>query len=63
MYQNNFPDGLQTHTKFSADDTSLFSTIHNIATSADLFKQDPSKISEDIYISKTYTANTSSVPF
>ena len=35
-YVNDLPDNLSTNVKLFADDTSLFSVVHDIATSCDL---------------------------
>ena len=46
IYINNLPNGLNSNAKFFADDTSLFSVVHNITDSANLLNSDLSKIDE-----------------
>ena len=36
IYINDLPDNLSTNVKLFADDSSLFSVVHDIATSSDL---------------------------
>ena len=40
------PNGLKSNVKLFADDTSLFSIVHNITDSANLLNGDLSKINE-----------------
>ena len=40
------PNGLNSNVKLLADNTSLFSVVHNITDSANLLNSDPSKINE-----------------
>ena len=44
IYINDLPNGLNSNVKFFADDTSLFSVVHNITVSANLLNSDLSKI-------------------
>ena len=44
IYINDLPNGLNSNVKFFADDTSLFSVVHNITASANLLNSDLSKI-------------------
>ena len=46
IYINDLPNGLNSNVKLFADDTSLFSVVHNIADSANLLNSDLSKINE-----------------
>ena len=46
IYINDLPNGLQSNPKLFADDTFLFSTIQNIATSTVSLNNDLTKISE-----------------
>ena len=46
IYINDLPNGLNSNAKLFADDTSLFSVVHNISDSANLLKSDLSKIDE-----------------
>ena len=46
IYINNLPNGLNSNAKLFADDTSLFSVVHNITNSANLLNSDLSKINE-----------------
>ena len=46
MYINDLPNGLNSNAKLFADDTSLFSVVHNINDSANLLNSDLSKIDE-----------------
>ena len=46
IYINDLPNGLNSNVKLFADDTSLFSVIHNITDSANLLNSDLSKINE-----------------
>ena len=46
IYINDFPNGLNSNVKLFADDTSLFSVVHNITDSANLLNSDLSKINE-----------------
>ena len=46
IYINNFPNGLQSNPKLFADDTSLFSTVHDITTSTVSLNNDLTKISD-----------------
>ena len=46
IYINNLPNGLNSNVKLFADDTSLFSVVHNISDSANLLNSDLSKINE-----------------
>ena len=41
-----FANGLNSNVKLFADDTSLFSVVHNITDSANLLNSDLSKINE-----------------
>ena len=44
IYINDLPYGLNSNAKLFADDTSLFSVVHNITDSANLLNSDLSKI-------------------
>ena len=46
IYINDLPNGLNSNAKLFADDTSLFSVVHNITDSANLLNSDLSKINE-----------------
>ena len=46
IYINDLPNGLTSNGKLFADDTSLFSVVHNITASANLLNSDLSKINE-----------------
>ena len=46
IYINDLPNGLNSNAKLFADDTSLFSAVHNITDSANLLNSDLSKIKE-----------------
>ena len=46
IYINDLPNGLNSNVKLFADDTSLFSVVHNITDSANLLNIDLSKINE-----------------
>ena len=46
IYINDLPIGLNSNVKLFADDTSLFSVVHNITDSANLLNSDLSKINE-----------------
>ena len=46
IYLNDLPNGLNSNVKLFADDTSLFSVVHNITDSANLLNSDLSKINE-----------------
>ena len=46
IYINNLPNGLNSNAKLFADDTSLFSVVHNVTDSANLLNSDLSKINE-----------------
>ena len=46
IYINDLPNGLNSNVKLFADDTSLFSVVHNINDSANLLNSDLSKINE-----------------
>ena len=46
IYINDLPNGLNSNAKLFADDTSLFSVVHNINNSANLLNSDLSKIDE-----------------
>ena len=46
IYINDLPNGLNSNVKLFADDTSLFSVVHNIIDSANLLNSDLSKINE-----------------
>ena len=46
IYINDLPNGLNSNFKLLADDTSLFSVVHNITESASLLNSDISKINE-----------------
>ena len=46
IYVNDLPNGLNSNAKLFADDTSLFSVVHNITDSANLLNSDLSKINE-----------------
>ena len=46
IYINDLPNGLNSNAKLFADDTSLFSAVHNISDSANLLNSDLSKIKE-----------------
>ena len=46
IHINDLPNGLNSNAKIFADDTSLFSVVHNITDSANLLNSDLSKINE-----------------
>ena len=46
IYINDLPNGLNSNVKLFADDTSLFSIVHNVTDSANLLNSDLSKINE-----------------
>ena len=46
IYINDLPNGLNSNVKLFADDTSLFSVVHNITDSANLLNSDLSEINE-----------------
>ena len=46
IYIDNLPNGLQSNPKLFADDTSMFSTVHDIITSTVSLNNDLTKISE-----------------
>ena len=46
IYINDLPNGLNSNVKLFADDTSLFSVVHNITDPANLLNSDLSKINE-----------------
>ena len=46
IYISNLPDNLLTNVKLSADDTSLFSVVHNIATSSCDLNYDLNRVTE-----------------
>ena len=46
IYINDLPNGLNSNAKLFADDTSLFSVVHNITDSAHLLNSDLCKIKE-----------------
>ena len=46
IYINDLPNGLNSNAKFFADDTSVFSVVHNITDSANPLNSDLSKINE-----------------
>ena len=46
IYINDLPNGFNSNVKLFADDTSLFSVVHNITDSANLLNSDLSKINE-----------------
>ena len=46
IYSNDLPNGLYSNVKLFADDTSLFSVVHNVTDSANLLNSDLSKINE-----------------
>ena len=46
IYINYLLNGLNSNAKLFADDTSLFSVVHNITDSANLLNSDLSKINE-----------------
>ena len=45
-YINDLPDGLNSNVKLFADDTSLFSVIHNIYESVNLLNSNLSKLNQ-----------------
>ena len=45
-YINDLPDGLNSNVKLSADDTSLFSVVHNIYESFNLLNSNLSKLNQ-----------------
>ena len=46
IYINDLPIGLNSNAKLFADDTSLFSVVHNITDSANLLNSDLCRINE-----------------
>ena len=46
IYINDLPNGMNSNVKLFADDTSLFSVVHNITDSSNLLNSDLSKINE-----------------
>ena len=46
IFMNSISNGLNSNVKLFADDTSLFSVVHNITDSANLLNSDLSKINE-----------------
>ena len=46
IYINDLPNGLNSNAKLFADDTSLFSVVHNITDSANLLNSNVSKINK-----------------
>ena len=46
IYVNDLPDNLSTNTKLFADDTSLFSVVHDIATSSCYLNYDLNRLKE-----------------
>ena len=46
IYINDLPNGLNSNAKLFADDTSLFSVVHNITDSANQSNSDLSKINK-----------------
>ena len=46
IYINDLPNGLNSNVKFFANDTSLFSVVHNISDSANLLNSSLSRIKE-----------------
>ena len=46
IYTNNFPNGLKSNRELFADNTSLFSTVHDVITSTFNLNNDLKKISE-----------------
>ena len=49
IYINNLSDGLKSEYKLIADDTSLFSTVHDINTSVSDLNEDFEKISNCVF--------------
>ena len=52
IYFNDLPNGLNSNVKLFADDTSLFSVVHNITDSANLLNSDLSNYSRDRFQSQ-----------
>ena len=52
IYINDFPNGFSSNAKLFADDTSVFSVVHNITDSANLLNSDLSKIANVLYNGK-----------
>ena len=46
IYINDLPNGLNSNAKLFADDTALFSVVHNITASANLSNSNLSKIND-----------------
>ena len=46
IYINDLPNGLHSNPKLLADDTAIFSTVHDITTSTVSLNNDLTKISE-----------------
>ena len=46
MYINDLSDGLQCNPNFSADDTSLFATVHNINEATNALNNGSTKIAK-----------------
>ena len=46
IYLNNLSDNLTSNSKFSADDTSLFSVVHKVKTSAKELNDDLKKVND-----------------
>ena len=55
IYINDLPNGLNSNAKLFADDTSLFSVVHNITDSANLLNSDLSNCSRDQFQSQNLT--------
>ena len=52
IYINDLPNGFNSNAKLFADDTSVFSVVHNITNSANLLNSDLSKITNVLYNGK-----------
>ena len=52
IYINNLTNDIKSESKLFADDTSLFSVVHDIDTSANDLNHDLEKISEGLYSGK-----------